>query len=237
VTKPRLEDLPKYPKVSDDEYDSRLKDLQKRVLKTVLDLRSRGVPTVIAVEGMDAAGKGGSILRLVSYLDPRFYQVWPIAAPSDGEQREHYLERFWNRLPSKGEIAVFDRTWYGRVLVERVEGFAAERRWRQAYEEINNFEQLLVNDGMIVMKFWFHVSADEQLQRFEERAKDPLKSWKLTPDDWRNRDKRPAYIEAAEEMFAKTDTEAVPWQIINGEHKHEARLAFIEAVLEGMRGH
>lgn len=231
----RLNDLPKPDKIPDAEYEERLPKLQKRMLATVIEMRSRGIPTAIAVEGMDAAGKGGAILRMVNYLDPRFYQVWPIGAPTDGEIREHYLERFWNRLPSRGEIAVFDRTWYGRVLVERIEELTPERRWKQAYREINDFEQLLANDGMVIVKFWFHVSADEQLKRFIERQADPLKSWKLTPDDWRNREKREQYIEAAEEMFEKTDTDTAPWHIINGDNKQAARLTFIETVLDAMK--
>lgn len=231
----RLDDLRKPTKISDEEYDERLAKLQKKMLATVIEMRSRNIPTTIAVEGLDAAGKGGAILRMVGDLDPRFYQVWPIGAPTDGEIREHYLERFWSRLPSRGEIAVFDRTWYGRVLVERIEKLTPERRWKQAYREINDFERLLVNDGMLVVKFWFHVSSDEQLRRFHQRQEDPLKQWKITPDDWRNREKRDEYIAAAEEMFEKTDTEAVPWRIINGDNKQAARLEFIETVLDAMR--
>jgi AMP-polyphosphate phosphotransferase len=190
-------------------------------------------------EGWDASGKGGAIKRLVSPLDPRHVRVVGFAAPTPDEKRHHFLWRFWPALPGWGGMAVFDRSWYGRVLVERVEGFATREQWLRAFEEINSFERSLTAEGMILIKLWLHVSPDEQLERFESRAKDPLKSWKLTEDDWRNREKRPQYAEAIEDMLARCDTPEAPWNLIEGDSKRFARVKVLETVIEriedGMR--
>ena len=190
-------------------------------------------------EGWDASGKGGCIRRLVSPLDPRHVRVASFAAPTYDEKRHHFLWRFWPQLPGWGGMAVFDRSWYGRVLVERVEGFATENQWRRAYQEICEFERTLVDEGMILVKFWLHLSEQEQLNRFERRQHDPLKQWKLTGEDWRNRDKRAAYEAAVEEMLDRTDTPYAPWSLVEGESKRWARVKVVETVIrsieEGLR--
>jgi AMP-polyphosphate phosphotransferase len=198
-----------------------------------------GPPVCVMFEGWDASGKGGAIKRLVSPLDPRHVRVVGFAAPTPDEKRHHFLWRFWPALPGWGGMAVFDRSWYGRVLVERVEGFATREQWLRAFEEINSFERSLTAEGMILIKLWLHVSPDEQLERFESRAKDPLKSWKLTEDDWRNREKRPQYAEAIEDMLARCDAPEAPWHLIEGDSKRFARVKVLETVIEriedGMR--
>jgi AMP-polyphosphate phosphotransferase len=193
-----------------------------------------GPPLCVLLEGWDASGKGGAIKRLVAPLDARHVRVIQFAAPTPDEKRHHYLHRFVPALPGHGGMAVLDRTWYGRVLVERVEGFAAEVEWRRAYDEINQFEAMLDDDGMILVKLWLHISEDEQLERFERRRDDPLKAWKLTDEDWRNRGKRPAYEAAVEEMFARTDTAHAPWRIIAGDSKRLARVTTMEAVIKAI---
>jgi polyphosphate kinase 2 (PPK2 family) len=201
--------------------------------------RQLGPPVCALFEGWDASGKGGAIKRLVSPLDPRHVRVVGFAAPTPDEKRHHFLWRFWPALPGWGGMAVFDRSWYGRVLVERVEGFATREQWLRAYEEINGFERSLTAEGMVLIKLWLHVSPEEQLKRFEQRAKDPLKSWKLTEEDWRNRDKRPQYSEAIEDMLARCDTPEAPWQLIEADSKRFARVKVIQTVIEriedGMR--
>jgi polyphosphate kinase 2 (PPK2 family) len=198
-----------------------------------------GPPVCIVFEGWDASGKGGAIKRLVAEIDPRHVHVIQFAAPSTREKRHHFLWRFWPHLPGWGGMAVFDRSWYGRVLVERVEGFADREQWLRAYEEINDFERSLADEGMILVKFWIHISSDEQLKRFERRRDDPLKAWKLTEEDWRNREKRDAYTEAVEDMLAGTDKPQTPWSLIEGDSKRYARVKVIETVIEriedGMR--
>ena len=190
-----------------------------------------GPPLCVVFEGWDASGKGGCIRRLVSPLDPRHVRVASFAAPTYDEKRHHYLWRFWPQLPGWGGMAVFDRSWYGRVLVERVEGFATEEQWRRAYQEICEFERGLVDDGMILVKFWLHLSDQEQLRRFERRQHDPLKQWKLTDEDWRNRDKRPAYEDAVEDMLDRTDTAYAPWSLVEGDSKRWARVKVAETVI------
>jgi polyphosphate kinase 2 (PPK2 family) len=190
-----------------------------------------GPPLIVVFEGWDASGKGGSIKRLVAPLDPRHVRVSQFAAPSADEKRHHFLGRFWPALPGWGGMTVFDRSWYGRVLVERVEGLAAEEQWRRAYGEIDGFEQTLADEGAIVVKLWLHVSPEEQLKRFEARAKDPLRSWKLTDEDWRNREKHPAYEAALEDMFERTDTERAPWRIVPAESKRYARVRVMQEVI------
>jgi polyphosphate kinase 2 (PPK2 family) len=198
-----------------------------------------GPPVLALFEGWDASGKGGAIRRLTMPLDNRHVRVASFAAPTDDEKRHHYLGRFWPQLPGWGGLAVFDRSWYGRVLVERVEGFATEAQWRRAYDELVELETTLAAEGMVLIKFFLHISDEEQLRRFEKRRDDPLKSWKLTPDDWDNRRKRAQYAEAIEEMLARTDHEAAPWTLVEAEDKHYARVKVVETVVErieaGMR--
>ncbi len=190
-----------------------------------------GPPLCVVFEGWDASGKGGCIRRLVAPLDPRHVRVASFAAPTYDEKRHHFLWRFWPQLPGWGGMAVLDRSWYGRVLVERVEGFATEDQWLRAYQEICEFEQTLVEDGMILVKFWLHLSEQEQLRRFERRKGDPLKRWKLTDEDWRNRDKRPAYDDAVEDMLDRTDTPYAPWSLVEGDNKRWARVKVAETVI------
>jgi polyphosphate kinase 2 (PPK2 family) len=198
-----------------------------------------GPGLVVVFEGWDASGKGGAIKRLVAPLDPRHVRVSQFAAPTADEKRHHFLGRFWPALPGWGGMTVFDRSWYGRVLVERVEGFATEEQWRRAYDEINGFERTVADEGAIIVKFWLHVSAEEQLKRFEARANDPLKSWKLTDEDWRNREKRPQYEAAVEEMLEQTDHPHARWHLISAESKRNARVTVTRLVIEeieaGMR--
>lgn len=198
-----------------------------------------GPPLIVVLEGWDAAGKGGAIKRLVAPLDPRHVRVAQFAAPTPDEKRHHFLGRFWPALPGWGGMTVFDRSWYGRVLVERVEGFADEEQWRRAYGEIDAFERTLADEGAIVVKFWLHISPEEQLKRFEARAEDPLKSWKLTDEDWRNREKRPRYEAAVEEMLEETDRPHARWHVVSAESKRYARVEVMRLVIEeieaGMR--
>lgn len=200
-----------------------------------------GPPLCVVMEGWDASGKGGAIKRLVGHLDPRHVRVASFAAPSHDEKRHHFLHRFWPALPGWGGMAVLDRSWYGRVMVERVEGFATKKQWKRAFDEINSFERTLWDEGMVIVKIWMHISDAEQLSRFERRRKDPLKAWKLTDEDWRNRDKRGAYEEAVEEMLERNDTEFAPWTVIAGESKRQGRVSVLRATIAaaeaGMRRH
>jgi polyphosphate kinase 2 (PPK2 family) len=189
-------------------------------------------PVVIVFEGWDAAGKGGTIRRITEKLDPRGYTVWPISAPEGEDKTRHYLYRFWRRLPPRGQIGIFDRSWYGRVLVERVEGFCTEAEWRRAYKEINSFERQLTDFGAVVAKFWIHISRDEQLRRFKERQRTGYKAWKLTAEDWRNRAKWAAYEEAVEEMVLKTSTLRAPWHLVEGNDKYYARVKVLSTLVK-----
>jgi polyphosphate kinase 2 (PPK2 family) len=189
-------------------------------------------PVIVAFEGWDAAGKGGIIKRLTEKIDPRGFVVYPISAPQGEDKSRHYLYRFWRRLPEHGQIAIFDRTWYGRVLVERVEGFAAEDAWKRAYKEINSFERQLRDFGTILVKFWIHISPEEQLRRFEERRRIGYKSWKLTEEDWRNREKWDVYQEAVEEMLVKTSTRTAPWHLVEGNDKYWARVRALTCLVD-----
>jgi AMP-polyphosphate phosphotransferase len=189
-----------------------------------------GPPLCVVFEGWDASGKGGAIKRLVRPLDPRHVRVAQFAAPTYDEKRHHFLWRFWPVLPGWGGMAVLDRSWYGRVLVERVEEFATVEQWSRAYDEIVAFEQTLVAEGMLLVKFWIHLSDDEQLRRFRSRAADPLRSWKLTDEDWRNREKRPQYEAAVEDMLARTDHASAPWHVVAGDDKPLARVTVVETV-------
>ena len=190
-----------------------------------------GPPLCVLMEGWDAGGKGGAIKRLIAPLDARHVRVMSFAAPSPDEKRHHYLHRFVPALPGWGGMAVLDRTWYGRVLVERVEGFATEEQWRRAYREIDDFERMLADDGMIIVKLFLHISDAEQLKRFERRRQDPLKAWKLTDEDWRNREKHAGYVAAIEEMFERTDTEQAPWRIVPADSKRYARVQVMREVI------
>jgi len=198
-----------------------------------------GPPLVVVFEGWDAAGKGGAIKRLVAPLDPRHVRVAQFAAPTPDEKRHHFLGRFWPALPGWGGMTVFDRSWYGRVLVERVEDLASREQWERAYGEIDAFERSLADEGAIVVKLWLHISSEEQLKRFEARANDLLKSWKLTDEDWRNREKRPEYEAAVEEMLERTDRPHARWRVVPAESKRYARVAVMRIVIEeieaGMR--
>src|SRR6266487_3102584 len=228
------------------EEQARLVAAQERLLQLRLVLGGLigadpriGPPVCVVFEGWDASGKGGAIKRLVTPLDPRHVRVAQFGAPSYDEKRHHFLWRFWPALPGWGGMAVLDRSWYGRVLVERVEGFATKEQWRRAYDEICEFERTLVAEGMILVKFWMHLSDGEQLSRFERRKADPLKEWKLTDEDWRNREKRPAYLAAVEEMLARTDTGVAPWTLVEGDSKRWARVKVLDTVIsaieEGMQ--
>jgi polyphosphate kinase 2 (PPK2 family) len=234
----RLDDLDLSLKLSSQEEADRLAAAQQRLLSLRLRLggltgdQGIGPPVCVAFEGWDASGKGGAIKRLVAPLDPRHVRVVQFSAPTYDEKRHHFLWRFWPALPGWGGMAVFDRTWYGRVLVERVEKFATKAEWMRAYDEINEFEASLAAEGTLMIKFWMHVSDGEQRKRFEARSKDPLKSWKLTDEDWRNRKKRKQYTAAIEDMLEHTDTEAAPWHLIEGDSKRWARVKVVETVCE-----
>jgi polyphosphate kinase 2 (PPK2 family) len=193
-----------------------------------------GPPICVVFEGWDASGKGGAIRRLVSPLDPRHVRVASIAAPTPAEKRHHFLSRFWPVLPGWGGMAVLDRSWYGRVLVERVEGYASEEQWRRAYEEIKAFERTLTDEGMVLIKFWMHISPQEQLRRFHAREKNVLKRWKLTDEDWRNRHRWSQYEEAVNEMLERTDTSFAPWTVVEAEDKRYARVKVLRTVTERM---
>ena len=206
------------------------RQLQLRELGYQVYVQKR--PVVIVFEGWDAAGKGGCIKRLTERLDPRGYAVHPIAAPTEEDSTRHYLYRFWRRLPERGQIAIFDRSWYGRVLVERIEGLCTEEEWKRAYREINSFERQLVDYGTILIKFWLHISKDEQLRRFEERERTPYKSWKLTSEDWRNREKWEEYETAVNEMLLKTSTLTAPWTVVEGNDKWWARVKTLSTVVD-----
>lgn len=192
------------------------------------------LPVIILFEGWDAAGKGGAIKRVTEKLDPRGYVVYPIAAPKGEDATHHYLWRFWRRLPETGQIAIFDRSWYGRVMVERIEGFCTEAEWKRAYREINEFERQLADFGTVIFKFWLHISPEEQLRRFEERAANELKNWKLTEEDWRNRDKWQLYEQAVNEMLLKTSTYTAPWKVIPGNNKAYARVEILKTLVNGL---
>ena len=233
----RLERLDLTPRLGRKEYQDRLVAGQRRWLQLRLHIGGEmgtgelGPGLLFLFEGSDAAGKGGAIKRLVEPLDPRHYRVASFAAPTFDEKRHAFLWRFYPYVPGRGGMSVFDRSWYGRVLVERVEGFASVEEWGRAYEEIVAFEQMLVNEGMILVKFWIQISADEQLRRFRDRESDPLRRWKITGEDWRNRDKAGAYSLASEEMFERTDHHLAPWEVIAGEQKRYARIAVLETVI------
>ena len=237
---PRLEDCDLSLRLSKDEETKRLGRAQRRLLHLrlinggQLNEGMLGPPVCIVFEGWDAAGKGGAIKRLVEPLDPRHVHVAPFAAPNSDELRHHFLWRFWPPLPGWGGMTIFDRSWYGRVLVERVENLATEVQWRRAYQEINDFEHTLAEEGMIVIKLWMHLSHEEQLRRFIRRRDDPLKSWKLTDEDWRNREKRGEYDAAVSNMLRLTHGPLAPWDVIASENKRYGRVEVIETVIRRM---
>ncbi|MCW7489881.1 UDP-galactose-lipid carrier transferase [Leptospira meyeri] len=217
--------------LSPDEYQVKMKILKTKIRELTFLSKAKDRPILFVFEGWDAAGKGGSIRRLTQEIDPRLFEVHNISAPNAEEIQHHYLWRFWNRIPQKGHVGIFDRSYYGRVLVERVEGFATESEWSRAYEEILLFEEQLVSFGTIVIKFWLHIDPEEQLLRFETRKNDPLKRWKLTDEDWRNRDKWPLYEEAANQMFQKTDAPKSPWFLVPANDKYFARTTILETTV------
>ena len=204
------------------------RQIQFRELGYQVYLQKR--PVVLAFEGWDAAGKGGAIKRITEKLDPRGYVVYPISAPHGEDKTRHYLYRFWRRLPEKGQIAIFDRSWYGRVLVERVERFASEAEWQRSYKEINSFERQLVDFGTVLVKFWVQISREEQLRRFEERKTIGYKAWKLTEEDWRNREKWTQYEQAVEEMVQRTSMPFEPWVVVPANDKNYARVTVLETI-------
>ncbi len=218
-----------------EEYAARLDDLQDRIVDYEYRLYEKRLPVVIVYEGWDAGGKGGNIKRITEKLDPRGYDVTPIAAPQGAERTHHYLWRFWNHLPKAGHIAIFDRSWYGRVMVERIEGFCREDEWKRAFDEIVEFERQLANFGTIVIKFWIHISQEEQLRRFKERESIEFKRWKLTDEDWRNREKWPQYDRAVSELIEKTSMPFAPWTVVEGNCKYWARIKALETVCNAIK--
>jgi AMP-polyphosphate phosphotransferase len=212
------------------DYAAELGRLQQRLERIQSAHIIHGRSAIVAIEGWDASGKGGAIQRLTASWDPRYFQVWPIGAPTEEERVRHFLWRFWSRLPGRGEINVFDRTWYGRVLVERIEGFCSEAEWKRAYDEINEFEAQQHHDGVTVIKVFMHVTAAEQDRRFQERLADPWKRWKTGKDDYRNRARRAEYLRAYRDMFKRTDTRTAPWTVIDANDKKSARIALLTHV-------
>jgi polyphosphate kinase 2 (PPK2 family) len=234
----RLDEVDLSLSLSKEDSEKKIGKLQERLVELRLIVGGLigdgklGPPLCVMFEGWDASGKGGAIKRLTAQLDPRHVRVAQFAAPTPDEKRHHFLGRFWPALPGWGGFAVFDRSWYGRLLVERVEGFATKEEWERAYPEIVEFERMLTREGTVLVKFWLHISAEEQLKRFEARQDDPLKSWKLTDEDWRNRDKRKDYEKAVEDMFERTDSKHARWDIVPGESKHYARVYVLETVIK-----
>lgn len=217
------------------DYEARIRELQESLARVALKLYRKKQSTIFVFEGMDAAGKGGALKRLVQRMDPELYQVNPVAAPTSEERSYHYLRRFLTRLPGPGRLVVFDRSWYGRVLVERVEGFAQEEEWQRAYNEINAMERSFIRAGIPVVKFWLQIGLDEQMQRFTDRQNSPLKSWKITDEDWRNREKWTQYKAAVEDMLARTSPSEAPWHLIEGNDKLFARVKVCRIALEALR--
>jgi AMP-polyphosphate phosphotransferase len=218
--------------ISQQEYDRQVIKNQVALSRLAYQVYLQQRPVIIVFEGWDAAGKGGAIRRITEKLDPRGFVVYPIAAPRGDEGTHHYLWRFWNRLPEAGQIAIFDRSWYGRVMVERIEGFCKEAEWKRAYREINHFERQLVDFGAVMFKFWLHIDEAEQLRRFESRSTDERRSWKLTDEDWRNREKWSLYEDAVNEMLLKTSTLGAPWTVVEANSKLYARVKILSTLVE-----
>lgn len=234
VASPKLKEVPLDAKLSKEEYEQALSKAQKKLYKLHNRLYREKVPVIVAYEGWDAAGKGGNIKRVAAALDPRGYEVVPIAAPTKEELAHHYLWRFWNNLPKTGHIAIFDRTWYGRVMVERIEGFCSQESWQRAYQEINEFERELYDWGAVIVKFWLHIDKEEQLRRFNDRMNTPEKRWKITDEDWRNREKWDQYEQAVDEMITRTSTKFAPWHIIKSQDKKFARIQALELLISAI---
>ena len=217
-----------------EEYKAELKELQGKLAQLHNEMYKYRIPVVLGFEGWDAGGKGGAIKRITEAIDPRGYEVCPTASPNDIERAHHYLWRFWEKVPKYGHMAIFDRTWYGRVMVERLEGFCTEEEWRRAYSEINQMEKCWTDDGYVVLKFWLQIDKDEQKRRFDDRMNNPEKQWKITDEDWRNRAKWDVYEEAVDEMIVKTSTPKAPWILVSGNDKYYARVQVLRAVVEAI---
>ena len=231
-TMPKLSEISLDKSLTEEEYRDQLQRYQKRLSELHNKLYRKKIPVIIAYEGWDAAGKGGNIKRIASALDPRGYEVHPVASPEPYEKARHYLWRFWNRLPKTGHVAIFDRTWYGRVMVERLEGFCSENDWQRAYNEINEFEKELFDWGAVIIKFWVQIDKDTQLERFNLRQNTPEKQWKITEEDWRNREKWDLYEEAVDEMLQKTSTVFAPWHVLESNDKKYARIKALKTVIK-----
>ena len=236
LKKARRLDALEHKAIDEDEYKPRLKEAQLRLLNFQRALTETKSSLILVFEGPDAAGKGGAIKRVTERLDPRIVRVHSVVKPTQEENQHHYLWRFWTKLPPYGQIAIFDRSWYGRVLVERVEDFATEKEWKRAYQEIVEFERLLIEDGAILVKFYMHISKDEQLARFKRREGDPYKHWKINDEDWRNRKKWDEHNAAAEEMFEKTSTDLAPWHVIAANFKWHSRVKACKIIADLLDG-
>ncbi len=221
-------------KLDKETYEAELDRWQRRLALLTRGKRDEHISVVAVFEGADAAGKGGAIRRITGALDAREYRTVPIAAPTEEEREQPYLWRFWRHLPRKGKLAIFDRSWYGRVLVERVEGFASTADWMRAYTEINDFEEQLVRSRTVLVKFWLQVSQEEQLRRFKEREQTPFKRFKITAEDWRNREKWDAYQRAVCDMVDRTSTEIAPWTLVEAEDKYFARIKVLKTLCEAI---
>ncbi|MBU0554597.1 MAG: polyphosphate kinase [Alphaproteobacteria bacterium] len=232
----KLSDYEKGPDFEGD-FDEALRKLQKRLEKIQVAHIVHKRRSVVMLEGWDAAGKGGIIKRMTSLLDPRYFQVWPIAAPTPEELGRHFLWRFWTKLPADKHISIYDRSWYGRVLVERVEGFCSKKEWKRGYDEINEFEAQQVESGTAIVKLFVHITQKEQDKQLAQRLDDPFKRWKTGTEDYRNRARREAYIEAIEDMFAKTDTKLAPWRVVDGNDRKSARIDALTYIADRLEKH
>lgn len=227
-----LEEVDLSKNLSEEEYSDQLKDLQKEAADIMLKAYMKDLPIILVFEGVDAAGKDGAINRLIKYMDPRLLQVHAISAPDEGENAHHYLWRFYKDLPEKGRMSIFSRSWYGRVMVERIEGFATDNEWERAYQEINHFEKQLADNKIMILKFFVTIDKDEQMKRFKAREENPDKQYKITEEDWRNRDKWDQYIEAMDEMLERTNTNYAPWIVVEGNDKKYARIKVLKEFIE-----
>jgi polyphosphate:AMP phosphotransferase len=230
-----LEKLDVSKSIEAKDYKKQIELAQGKLNKAYRKAKAKGVPLVLLFEGWDAAGKGGLIRRITPAMDARDYRIVPIAAPTDEEKARHYLWRFWRNLPREGKVTIFDRSWYGRVLVERIEGFARKEEWSRAYSEINDFEQQLADNGIVLIKFWLHIDKDEQLRRFKDRAATPFKNFKITDEDWRNREKWDDYEIAVNKMVARTSTTWAPWYLLEGNDKKYARVKAVNTVVDALK--
>ncbi|XJS10244.1 phosphate:AMP phosphotransferase [Aerococcaceae bacterium WGS1372] len=233
----QLEKIDLSKSISEKQYDDQLEDLQKKAAQLVYECYTKDIAIVIAFEGVDAAGKGGAIQRLTRHIDPRSYRIYGIKAPTDLENQYHYMWRFWTKFPEDGDMVIMDRSWYGRVLVERVEGFAKESEWERAYNEINHTEKVLTDHGNIIMKFFMYIDEEEQKQRFEDRMEEPDKNYKITAEDWRNRNQWESYMDSYEEMLSRTDTPNAPWYVVGTNDKHYARIQVLKHFIKHVKKH